>query len=167
MWALRWLAGRAPAEVRSVANRFRLAIAYYQTGQVDTTRRLLADLAADRVLGARDSSMRWFSAITGDPPDHLTFLGFLGVVAAREGKRDEALRIDRELQTMTPRYLYGRHTMWRARIHAVIGKRDAAVALVEEAFAQGYPRGGVMHLYPSLASLRDDPAYQELLKPKE
>jgi hypothetical protein len=57
--------------------------------------------------------------------------------------------------------------MWRARIHAVIGERDPAVGLVEEAFAQGYPRGGVVHLYPSLGSLRGDPAYQELLKPKE
>ena len=168
VWAVRWLERRPPVEERSVANRFRLAIAHYLSGQLDTTRGLLEGLVQEKAVEARDSaSLRWFSAITGDLPDHLTFLGFLGVVAAREGKRDEALRIDRELQTMTPRYLYGRHTMWRARIHAVIGKRDAAVALVEEAFAQGYPRGGVMHLYPSLASLRDDPAYQELLKPKE
>src|SRR2546425_11179484 len=58
MWALRWLAGRPPAEVRSVANRFRLAIAYYQTGQLNTTRRLLEGLAAERVLGARDSRDR-------------------------------------------------------------------------------------------------------------
>ena len=49
----------------------------------------------------------------------------------------------------------------------MIGDRDTAVALVQEAFAQGYARGGVMHLYPSLASLRNDPAFQELLKPKE
>src|SRR5437016_2612354 len=162
MWALRWLAGRPPAEVRSVANRFRLAIAYYQTGQLDTTRRLLEDLAAERVLGARDSSMRWVSAITGDPPDHLTFHGFLGVVAAREGKRDEALRFDRTLQAMSPRYLYGRHTMWRARIHAVVGERDAAGALVQEAYAQGYPRGGVMHLYPSPMALGGYPPFREL-----
>jgi hypothetical protein len=100
-------------------------------------------------------------------PDHVTFLGFLGVVAAREGKRAEALRLDRELQVMNPRYLYGRHTMWRARIHAVVGDRDTAVALIQESFALGYPRGGVMHLYPSLASLRDDPSFQELLRPKE
>ena len=111
--------------------------------------------------------MRWFSAITGDPPDHLTFLGFLGVVAAREGKRDEALRFDRTLQAMSPRYLYGRHTMWRARIHAVVGERDAAVALVQEAYAQGYPRGGVMHLYPSLMALRDYPPFRELLTAPE
>src|SRR3989442_5591808 len=132
MWALRWLAGRPPAEVRSVANRFRLAIAYYQTGQLDTTRRLLEGLAAERVLGARDSSMRWFSAITGDPPDHLTFLGFLGVAAAREGKRDEALRIDRTLQAMSPRYLYGRHTMWRGLDHDTCGELMSALAPVRE-----------------------------------
>jgi len=111
--------------------------------------------------------MRWIAAIAGDRPDQLTPLGFLGVVAAREGNRTEALRLDRTLEAMSPRYLYGRHTMWRARIHAVLGERDPAVALVQEAFAQGYPRGGVMHLYPSLWSLRDYPPYQELLTPKE
>ena len=167
-WAVHWLQGRPAAEGRAVANRFRLAVAHYLSGQLDTTRGLLEGLVQEKTVEARDSaSLRWFSAITGDLPDHLTFLGFLGVVAAREGKPADALRIDRELQAMSPRYVYGRHTMWRARIHAVIGERDAAVTLVQEAFAQGYARGGVMHLYPSLASLRDDPAYQELLKPKE
>jgi len=68
---------------------------------------------------------------------------------------------------MSPQYLYGRHTMWRARIRAVLGERDSAVALVQEAFAQGYPHGGVMHLYPSLWTLRDYPAFRELLTPKE
>jgi len=68
---------------------------------------------------------------------------------------------------MSPRYLYGRNTMWRARIQAVLGERDAAVALVQEAFAQGYPRGGVMHLYPSLWSLRDYPPFRELMTPRE
>jgi len=167
-WAVRWLEGRPAAETRTVANRFRLAIAHYLSGELPETRRILEGLLSGRTVVAADSaSLRWFSAITGDMPDHLTFLGFLGVVAAREGKRDDALRIDRELQATNPRYVYGRHTMWRARIRAVLGDRDTAVALVQEAFAQGYARGGVMHLYPSLAALRNDPAYQELLKPKE
>jgi tetratricopeptide (TPR) repeat protein/TolB-like protein len=167
-WAVRWLEGRPAAEGRTVANRFRLAIAHYLSGELPETRRILEGLLSGKTVVAADSaSLRWFSAITGDMPDHLTFLGFLGVVAAREGKRDDALRIDRELQATNPRYVYGRHTMWRARIRAVLGDRDTAVALVQEAFAQGYARGGVMHLYPSLAALRNDPAYQELLKPKE
>jgi len=168
LWAVRWLEGRPAAEGRSVANRFRLARAYHVGGRVDDARRLLEGLAAETARGAPDyASMRWIAAIAGDRPDQLTPLGFLGVVAAREGNRTEALRLDRTLQAMSPRYLYGRHTMWRARIHAVLGERDAAVALVQEAFAQGYPRGGVMHLYPSLWSLRDYPPYQELLTPKE
>ena len=167
-WAVRWLEGRPAAETRTVANRFRLAIAHYLSGELPETRRILEGLVSGKTVVAADSaSLRWFSAITGDMPDHLTFLGFLGVVAAREGKRDDALRIERELQATNPRYVYGRHTMWRARIRAVLGDRDTAVALVQEAFAQGYARGGVMHLYPSLAALRNDPAYQELLKPKE
>jgi len=167
-WAVRWLEGRPAAEGRTVANRFRLAIAHYLSGELPETRRILEGLLSGKTVVAADSaSLRWFSAITGDMPDHLTFLGFLGVVTAREGKRDDALRIDRELQATNPRYVYGRHTMWRARIRAVLGDRDTAVALVQEAFAQGYARGGVMHLYPSLAALRNDPAYQELLKPKE
>jgi tRNA A-37 threonylcarbamoyl transferase component Bud32/TolB-like protein len=167
-WAVRWLESRPSEEARSAAHRFRLALAHYVGGRLDATRRLLEGLASETALGGRDSaSMRWMAAITGDMPDRLTFLGFLGVVAAREGKRDEALRLQRTLQAMRPRYLYGRHTMWRARIHAVLGERDAAVALVQEAFAQGYPRGGVMHLFPSLMSLRDYPPFQDLLKPKE
>src|SRR5207249_5817813 len=168
MWAVRWLEGRPAGEARSVAHRFRLALAYYVGGRLDDARRLLEGLASETALGAPDyASMRWIAAIAGDRPDQLTPLGFLGVAAAREGKRADALRRDRALQAMSPRYLYGRHTMWRARIHAVLGERDAAVALVQEAFAQGYPRGGVMHLYPSLWSLRDYPPYQELLRPKE
>jgi tRNA A-37 threonylcarbamoyl transferase component Bud32/tetratricopeptide (TPR) repeat protein len=167
LWAVRWLESRPSTEARSVAHRFRLAIAQYQSGQVDVVRRLLESLASETVDPTDVARMAWMSAITGDPPDRLTFVGFLGVLAARGGGRDEALLRDRTLQAMSPRYLYGRHTMWRARIHAVLGERETAVALVQEAFAQGYPRGGVMHLFPSLMSLRDYPPFRDLLRPKE
>jgi predicted Zn-dependent protease len=167
-WAVRWLEGRPPAEVSSVANRFRLALAYYVNGRVDDARRMLEGLASERAAGVPDyATMRWIAVITGDSPDRVTVQGFLGVLAARQERRADAMGFERTLQAMSPRFLYGRHTMWRARIHAVLGEPDAAVALVQEAFAQGYPRGGVMHLYPSLRSLRDYPAYQELLTPKE
>jgi TolB-like protein len=167
-WAVRWLEGRPAAEVGSVANRFRLALAYYVGGRVDDARRLLEGLTSEKAAGVPDyATMRWIAVITGDSPDPVTLQGFLGVVAARQQQRAEALRADRALQAMRPRYLYGRNTMWRARIRAVLGERDSAVALIQEAFAQGYPRGGVMHLYPSLWSLRDYPPFRELLTPKE
>src|SRR6059036_510754 len=167
-WAVRWLENRPAPEAHSVANRFRLALAYYLAGRLDDTRRLLEGLASERGAAVPDyATMRWIAVITGDSPDRVTVQGFLGVLAARQERRADALAFDRTLQAMSPTYLYGRHTMWRARIHAVLGERDAAVELVQEAFAQGYPRGGVMHLYPSLWSLRDYPPYRELLTPKE
>jgi Protein kinase domain len=167
-WAVRWLENRPAPEAHSVANRFRLALAYYVAGRLDDTRRLLEGLASERGAAVPDyATMRWIAVITGDSPDRVTIQGFLGVLAARQERRADALGFERTLQAMSPRYLYGRHTMWRARIHAVLGERDAAVGLVQEAFAQGYPRGGVMHLFPSLQSLRDYPPYRELLTPKE
>ncbi|SRR6266567_4651525 len=51
--------------------------------------------------------------------------------------------------------------------YAVLGERDAAVALMQEAFAQGYGRGGVMHLYPSLMALRGYAPFRELMRSKE
>src|SRR2546425_49965 len=167
-WAVRWLESRPPAEARSTANRFRLALAYYLGGRLDDTRRLLEGLATETPPGPADyATMRWIAIITGDSPDALTLQGFQGVLAARQGRRADALRFDRTLQAINPRYIYGRHTMWRARIPSVLGEPDTALALVQEAFAQGYPRGGVMHLFPSLRSLREYPAYRELLTPKE
>src|SRR5207244_1047664 len=160
--------GRPAAEAQSVANRVRLALAYYAGRRGDDARRGRERLASQRAPGQPAyATTRWTAAITGDSPDPVPLQGSLGAVAARQQQRAEALRADRALQAMSPRYLYGRNTMWRARIQAVLGERDAAVALVQEAFAQGYPRGGVMHLYPSLWSLRDYPPFRELMTPRE
>src|SRR4029077_18378823 len=99
----------------STANRFRLALAYYLGGRIDDTRRLLEGLAAETSPGPADyATMRWITIITGDSPDALTLQGFQGVVAARQGRRADALQFDRTLQAMNPRYIYGRHIMWRA-----------------------------------------------------
>src|SRR5207249_802183 len=78
LWAVRWLEGRPGAEVHSVANRFRLALAYYMVGRLDDTRRLLEGLASERAAGVPDyATMRWIAVITGDSPDRVTVQGFL------------------------------------------------------------------------------------------
>src|SRR6266480_2799835 len=72
-WAVRWLEGRPAAEGRSVANRFRLALAYYVGGRVDDARRLLEGLASERATGVPDyATMRWIAVITGDSHDRVT-----------------------------------------------------------------------------------------------
>src|SRR3989454_8277442 len=71
-WAVRWLEGRPAEEVHSVANRVRPALAYYVSGRLDDTRRLLEGLAAERAAGVPDyATMRWIAVIAGDSPDRV------------------------------------------------------------------------------------------------
>src|SRR2546430_16183268 len=72
--------------------------------------------------GIRDLTVTGVQTCALPISDQLTLRGFLGVLEAREGQRAEALRLDRALQAMSPRYLYGRHTMWRGRVHARSGE---------------------------------------------
>src|SRR3989475_7959524 len=115
-WAVRWLEGRPAEEVHSVANRFRLALAYYVVGRLDDTRRLLEGLASERAAGVPDyATMRWIAVITGDSPDRVTVQGFLGVLAARQERRADAPALERAPQAMSPPDLYGRDTLWGGR----------------------------------------------------
>jgi len=141
-WAVRWLEGRPPAEVSSVANRFRLALAYYVNGRVDDARRMLEVLASERAAACRTTPLCGGSrssrrlARSGDHP------GFSGSASGAQERRADAMGFERTLQAMSPRYLYGRHTMWRARIHAVLGDPDAAVALGKRRLPRGIHAAG-------------------------
>ena len=64
-------------------------------------------------------------------------------------------------------YLFGRHSMWRARIRALLDEREVAVGLVREALSHGYPHTHRLHAELDFEALRDYPPFQELLRPKE
>ncbi len=97
-----------------------------------------------------------------DPYD----MGTRGTLAARLGDRTTALETSEALRQLEGPYLFGRNTYRRACIAAVLGERDQAVALLREAFAEGVPYGAHIHTDIDLESLRDDPAFNELLRPK-
>jgi DNA-binding SARP family transcriptional activator/TolB-like protein len=92
--------------------------------------------------------------------------GQLGTLAALQGNRAEAERISAMLEALERPYLFGEHTYWRARIAALLGERDEALALLRAAYAQGYKWWLPLHREPDLESLRDHPAFRELLRPK-
>ena len=97
---------------------------------------------------------------------NLSLLGLNGVIAARQRDTTEARRISRQLGDMKDKYLLGANTIWRARIAGEMGEREAAVALLRDAFMQGLTFDLTLHADPAFASLRDDAAFQELLRPK-
>jgi len=160
-----WLAARPPAEAASQAHQLRVALVAYTAGRLADAQRGFEGLAADRSPGRSDSLAA--VAVMGDGWDQMDYLGYLGAVAARQGNRDQALRVDQTLARVKRPYLFGRPTVWRARIQALLGERDAAVALLQEAFARGYPHAHGLHVDLAFESLRDYGPFRELLTPKE
>jgi len=160
-----WLAARPPAEAASQAHQLRVALVAYTAGRLADAQRGFEGLAADRSPGRSDSLAA--VAVMGDGWDQVDYLGYLGAVAARQGNRDQALRVDQTLARVKRPYLFGRPTVWRARIQALLGERDAAVALLQEAFARGYPHAHGLHVDLAFESLRDYGPFRELLTPKE
>ena len=160
-----WLAARPPAEAAAEAHRFRVALVSYLSGRLADAQREFERLAAPARLGRSDSLA--VAAVTGDGWDQLDYLGYLGATAARQGNREPALRVDRTLAGLKRPYLFGRHTVWRARIRALLGERDVAVDLLREAIARGYPHVHALHIDLAFESLRDYPPFQELMKPKQ
>jgi serine/threonine-protein kinase len=151
--AIVWYESRPAAEQLSDPVRRRLGASYYEAGRLDDARKVFLGLAALRA----------------DPADldRLTeMVGYLGAIAARQGNRREALRIDGTLKAMAQPYLFGRHTLWRARIHALLGDRDQAVDLLRTTFWQAIPQESTPHTDLAFETLRDYPPFAELVKPK-
>jgi tetratricopeptide (TPR) repeat protein len=139
---------RARAEGSSAALREDLGEALYRAERWDEARETFADLS-------------------GGEAGDIDHLGRLGTLAARAGDEREARRLANELAAVSRPYLWGRNTMWRARIAALLGAREETMALIREAFAQGYSAYFYLHCDMDLESLRDYPPYQELSSPRD
>ena len=155
-----WLAERGPDESRTAAHRYRVALTAYAMGHLDEAQREAERLIAGPV-GAGHGAIRM-----DEPADTLEYLGLLGAIAAKRGDRDRALAIEQRLASANQPYLFGRHTLARARIRALLGDRETAVRLVREALRQGYPHGHTLHWDDAFAGLRDYEPFKDVLKPR-
>ncbi len=70
------------------------------------------------------------------------------------------------LAAMERPYDLGTLPYLRANILAVLGDREAAVALLRRAFSEGRPHGYYNAIDPEFANLRDYPPFEELIRPK-
>jgi hypothetical protein len=112
-----------------------------------------------------DAAAQWDS-IPMDSADAVDRLGTRGVLAARLGRPESARAMAAQLARLELPRLNGQQTLWRARIAAVLGEKDGAVALLRQAFAEGVAYGIWLHTDMDLESLRDYKPYRELVRPK-
>jgi tetratricopeptide (TPR) repeat protein len=113
-----------------------------------------------------DEARAVFAELTKASPGDVQATGYAGTIAARKGDRALALRRSAELRGLERPYLFGRHTLWRARIASLLGEKDEAVGLLREAIAQGVVYGLWIHRDMDLEPLRGVPAFEELVRPK-
>ena len=145
--AVSWYRSRPSEEAATVTSRVGLAMTLYLAERWEEARALFQELAAE---------------VPGD----VTTQGYLGVLAARRGDRDEALRISNQLAGTASPYDFGHDIYWQACIAAQLGELDRAMVLLREAYARGRPFGILLHRDMNLEPLRDYPQFQEFIEPK-
>jgi hypothetical protein len=80
------------------------------------------------------------------------------------GKKRSAILVADSLARPRGSYEFGIRPMYRARIAAVLGDRDDAVARIREAFADGAAHNLVLHRDTDFERLRSYQAFVELLR---
>lgn len=113
-------------------------------------------------LGDDAAAARTYAALVADDSTRLLYRGTLMLARARTGDR-RALRL---LGGAGPNEL-GLHTVYRARLAAVEGDLDRAIALLTEALGQGVDGWAWVHTgaWRDFQSLRGDPRFQRILEP--
>jgi TolB-like protein len=114
---------------------------------------------------------RWTEVLPIMQQNDLDTRATLGAVYARLGDRRAVAQVDRWLAARHGPYLNGGNTRARARLAAILGDRERAVALLHHALDEGaFLDGGHglgLHSDPDFESLRDYPPFQELTRPKD
>jgi tetratricopeptide (TPR) repeat protein len=143
---LRWL--ETPARDTGAESRYARASALYALG-----RYAQAVPLADSLLSGVAPQLDW--------------VGLRGVLAARLGDSARAEQMVIRLAAEPRRYNFGVPTLWRARIAAVSGRRDPAVALLAQAFAEGREYDLWLHRDLDFEPLRSYPPFIALSGPRD
>jgi tRNA A-37 threonylcarbamoyl transferase component Bud32/TolB-like protein len=130
---------------QGAGSRVELAESYYRAGDLAEAGRLLLE---------------------ADLPDDITVQGTLGALAARRGDAGQALRIAEWLASLDRPFLHGRNTYHRARIAALLGDGESAVALLQQSYSEGFFLWTPLHTEPDFATLRGLDSYRALIRPK-
>jgi tetratricopeptide (TPR) repeat protein len=159
---LRWHDYAADAD--TMANR---AVAYYLDRPEHEAERLWCrwGLAKSMYLAGRwDEAQHLTEELAAVLPDDIDIQGLLGVIAARRGERETAMRIIDGLRNVDQPHTEGNHIEWCARIAALLGDRERAVELLREAIGEGHIL--LLHTIVEYETLRGYPPFEELVYPE-
>jgi serine/threonine protein kinase/DNA-binding SARP family transcriptional activator len=145
--AVRWFDTRPPSEQTTARFKTGLADALYLAERWEQARALAEE-----------------SALAN--PGDVNAQGFLAVLAARLGGRDEALSISERLEGMAGPYGFGSDVYWQACIASLLGDRERAMVFLREAYVRGRPFSILLHTDMDLEHLRDYRPFQEFIRPK-
>jgi DNA-binding SARP family transcriptional activator/tetratricopeptide (TPR) repeat protein/TolB-like protein len=124
------------------------------------------------VARVQESLERWadaratYAALFAEDSTTIEHLGALGVLSAHLGESTQADSIAARLIADPRPYSFGAARLWAARIAAVRGNRERAVALIRQALREGYARMYNLHTEHDFDPLRDFPAFREILEPR-
>ncbi len=105
--------------------------------------------------------LEFFASILQRAPDYVDVLRCQAELLARNGRRREALVIDRRLVGLLPGDCVVRYNL--ACSLAVTGQSEDALGALEQALGLGYDGLDYLSVDPDLDSIRDNPRYVGLL----
>jgi len=167
-----WQAGkelRAHGHVSEAREAFERAERWFASRPPDEKADRPHQLGMARVLDYLDrpvEALAIYQSLAAQDTASIEYVGGVGVMAARLGKRHEADSIAARLVADRRPFTFGAPRLWAARIAAVKGDREEAVALIHRARREGHSRIYFFHNDRDFESLRDFPAYRELVQPR-
>jgi serine/threonine-protein kinase len=138
----------------------------FDNGQVslaDTLARTLGLARTAYLQDDRSTARRIYAQIAHAAPSCIDCIGLLGVLAARDGDTVATVRADRQLLSASAGFVFGRNTLWRARIAATLGDAGRAATTLRAAFTQGLELDIDHHTDPALAGVDAAAVYRSLL----
>jgi hypothetical protein len=173
---------RAHGHPEAAQEVFEQAAAWYRAHRQadaatdDYTPCIWYQLTASYYAGHWDEARAEYEHLAASDSVNVKARAALGALAARRGDLAEVTRMDqwltshRSLTSGSDPHrggARGRATYARARLAALLGKREHAVALLRNAFDEGLIGRLFIHLDPDLESLRDYPPFVELFRLKD
>ncbi len=169
-WVANWISRELAFHGDTVAARAAAmrAVAWYRSRPADERstweERLVATWSLE-MAGAYPEAERIARGLVGGDTTNVDFRGELAGLAVERGETALADSLDRWLAAQSVARVSWSASVYRARVAALRGRGDDAVARVRDAMDEGaWPRW--FHQEPALASLQKRPDYAALMAPK-